>query len=65
VRTLGEWTSPQYQPAFYQAMMPPPQAYGWRRRLETLTNRTVLAGFVGCAIVAFAIGFYRGKRRRA
>jgi hypothetical protein len=65
VRTLGEWSSPQFEPAFYQAMMPQPQPTGWRRRIAEWTSPRKLAALGVVALFAFGIGMLLGRRSGA
>jgi 3',5'-cyclic AMP phosphodiesterase CpdA len=62
VETLGEFSSPQFQPAFYDSMMPRPKPTGWRRMVaELATPRKLLVlGLFG--LMALGVGVLLGKR---
>jgi hypothetical protein len=65
VKTLGEWSSPQYQPAFFQGTMepPPPPVTGWQKWTRYLVTPRKLAALGGFALVAFLAGWMVGKRK--
>lgn len=66
VEILGEWSSPQYQPEFAQAMLrgsaPPPATSGWRKWVEYFSAKKLIA-LAGLMSAAFFAGFLIAKRR--
>jgi len=68
VQILGEWTSPQYQPEFFQAMMqaqaPPPEPGGWRKWAAYFLTPKKLVAMAGLGSAVFLAGFWIGRRRR-
>lgn len=62
VETLGEFTSPQFQPAFYEAMMPQPKPTGWRSHLAewTTPRKLLVLGLFG--VMAMGVGVLLGKK---
>jgi hypothetical protein len=62
VETLGEFSSPQFQPAFFEAMMPKPAPTGWRARLADMATPRRLAMLAGLGLVTFGVGFVVGRR---
>jgi hypothetical protein len=65
VQILGEWTSPQYQPEFFQAMMqaPAPPPSGWRKWVEYFLTPKKLIAIAGLATAAFLAGFLFARRK--
>ena len=64
VETLGELSSPQFQPAFFEAMMPKPAATGWRADLAAFATRRRVAILAALGLLAFGVGILFGKRSR-
>ena len=65
VKILGEWVSPQYEPAFFQATMPAPPPTGLRPFLRTLATPRKLAVIAAMFLATFLAGWWWGRRRRA
>lgn len=62
VKLLGEFSSPMYAPAFYQAMMNPPQPSPWQQARELLGLRRVLAVLGALGLAGFIVGWLLGRR---
>jgi hypothetical protein len=62
VETLGEFSSPQFQPAFYDSMMPRPKPTGWRATLKELTTprKLLMLGLFG--LMALGVGVLLGRK---
>jgi hypothetical protein len=67
VKTLGEWSSPQYEPAFFLATTepPPPPVTGFRKWVAYLVTPRKLAALGALALLAFLAGWMVGKRTTA
>jgi Calcineurin-like phosphoesterase len=64
VETVGEFTSPQFQPAFFDSMMPKPKPTGWRADVAELATPRKLAALGGLVILALGLGFLIGRMGR-
>ena len=62
VETLGEFSSPQFQPAFYDSMMPRPKPSGWRSQLAELATPRKLLIFGLLGITTLGVGVMLGKK---
>jgi hypothetical protein len=62
VETLGEFSSPQFQPAFYDSMMPQPKPTGWRSNLAELATprKLLILGLLG--VMTLGVGILLGKK---
>ena len=66
VKILGEWSSPQYEPEFFQSTMPPrvpPPT--WRTWIKANATPSKLAALAGLLLGVFLTGWYLGKRTAA
>lgn len=62
VETLGEFSSPQFQPAFYDSMMPRPKPTGWRSQLADLATPRKLAILGILGLLTLAAGVMLGRK---
>lgn len=65
VETIGQFTSPQFQPAFFDSMMPKPAPTGWRGLVTEWATPRKLAVMAVFGIIVFGMGLLVGKRARA
>ncbi|HTL04361.1 MAG TPA: metallophosphoesterase [Gemmatimonadales bacterium] len=64
VKILGEWSSPQYEPAFVKAMMPGPPRNDWRKWVKDNATPRKLAALGGLLLAVFFAGWQLGRRAR-
>lgn len=65
VKILGEWSSPQYEPAFFQATAAPPPPTGTRSFLRSLATPRKLAALGVLLLATFLAGWLLGRRKRS
>jgi hypothetical protein len=62
VETLGEFSSPQFQPAFYESMMPKPGPTGWRKLVADFATPKKLGMLGLLGLLSFGLGILIGRR---
>ena len=62
VETLGEFSSPQFQPAFYEAMMPKPGPTGWRKLVADFATPKKLGMLGLLGLLTLGLGVLIGRR---
>jgi len=62
VKTLGEFSSPQYAPAFYQAMMNPPPPSRWQQARTIIGIRRIAAVLGVAGLAGLLVGWMLGRR---